>query len=99
MLYYIEYGCSICKEQLIVKANSAEDAENYARVEAEDVYYSYSSNCFDRYEYEDLTDDEFEDMDFEVMCNDIIYKVEKFDKNNFVHTETLAEQNDEPFPL
>ena len=99
MLFYINYGCTECTEQLIVSANSLQEAENYARIEAEDTYYSYDCNYLDRYEYEELTDDEFADMEFEYMNSDIFYFAEKYDKNNPIHIDVFEEQKGIPFEI
>lgn len=86
-LYYIEYGCSISSEHLIVSANSQEDAEYYAYTSAQDVWHSYESN----------------EIDFEIECEemelDIHYCAEPFDPENEEHSEVLKEQNNKPFEV
>ena len=54
-LYYIEYGCSICTEHLIVEAKNEDTANEYAYLEAQNVYYSYDSNYPDEEECEGLS--------------------------------------------
>ena len=99
MLFYIKYGCSYYTEELIVSAHNKQTAEEYARVEAEDVYFSYSNNCLDRYEYDDLTEEEFEDMEYQVMSESILYYAEPYDLNNEKHQDLLSEQGGLPFDV
>lgn len=99
MLFYIKYGCRCCTEELIVNARDKQAAEEYARLEAEDIYYGYSCNSLDRYEYDDLTEEEFRDMEYSLMIEDIIYSAEKFNELNERHQTTYEEQGFLPFEL
>ena len=72
-LYLIEYGCSICSEHLVVLANSLEDANECAYLEAQNVYYSYDSNYPDMEDYEGMDEDDIAEMMQEDMEQDIHY--------------------------
>ena len=57
-LFYIEYGCSICTEHLIIEAKDIDAANEYAYLEAQNVYYSYDSNYPDEEDCEGMSEDE-----------------------------------------
>lgn len=98
-LYYIEYGCSICSERLIVSAKSKEDAEHYAYISAQDVWYSYDYNMIDPEDYPDASEEELVEIECEEMEQDIHYYAEPFDPESEEHAETLKEQNNKPFEV
>ena len=98
-LYYIEYGCSISTERLIVSALNETDAENYAYVSAQDIWHSYECNEIDPEDYPDATEEELYDIEAEEMEMDIQYCVEPFDDKNEDHLETLNEQKGVPFKI
>lgn len=98
-LYYIEYGCSICTEHLIVLANSIGDANDYAYAEAQNVYYSYDSNYPDEEDCEGMTEDETAQMMWEDMEQDIHYLAVEYDPNNEDHVMTMCEQNNKPHQI
>ena len=98
-LYFIEYGCSINSERLIVSAESQEDAEHYAYISAQDVWYSYECNMIDPEDYPDATEEELVEIEGEEMELDIHYYAEPFDPENEEHAETLKEQNNKPFEV
>lgn len=104
MLFYIKYGCSVSHESLIVNADDYKTAYNYAEQAAQDCYYSYSSNClsdedYDLYREDGLTEEEISDQEYIDMLNDIIWKVEPYDRNNEEHIETMAECGGIPYEI
>ena len=99
MLFYIKYGCDCCTEELIIRTDTMRAAEEYAYMQAQDVYYSFSQNDIDRYEYDDLTDEEFNDMEYQMMTEGIYYFVELYDPNNEEHKDLLNEQDGIPFEV
>jgi hypothetical protein len=102
-LYLIEYGCSICSEHLVVLADSLEDANEYAYLEAQNIYYSYDCNYPDVEDYEDYEDDMSEDDIAELMQQDmeqdIHYYAVEYDPENEDHQMTFDEQNNKPFEV
>ena len=99
MLFYIEYGCSVSHERLIVDAESYERADQYAEASAQDVYWSYDCNYIDEEDYEDYTEDEISDMEYQDMLNDIYWTVEPFEEKKEEHWDTLKEQDGRPFEV
>ena len=98
-LYYIEYGCSICKEHLIVEAKDIDTANEYAYLEAQNVYYSYDSNYPDEEDCEGLAEDEIAEMMQQDMEQDIQYLAELYDPENDDHVETMREQGNKPHEI
>lgn len=101
-LYLIKYGCSICSERLIVLADSFEDANEYAFIEAQNVYYSYDCNYpseEDYEDYEDMTEEERGESEYQDMINDIFWIVENFDNKNEEHLDALKENDGIPFEV
>ena len=97
MLFYIEYGCSVGREQLIIKADNFEKADEYAGRAAQDVYYSYdcnypSDNDYELYGNDDLTEEEISEQEYMDMMNDIFWTVEPFDDENEEHLDALKDQ-------
>lgn len=97
MLFYIEYGCSVSREQLIIKADNFDKADEYAERAAQDVYYSYDCNYLDDEDYgyfedEGMTEDEISEQEYSDMLNDIYWVVEPFDGENEEHLDALKEQ-------
>ena len=104
MLFYIQYGCSISHEQLIVEAETFEKADEYAERAAQDVYYSYDCNypCdedYDFFEEEGLTEEEISEQEYQDMLNDISWIVEFYDEENEEHLDAFKEQNNKPFEV
>lgn len=103
-LFYIKYGCSVSHEQLIIEAETAERAEEYAERVAQDVYYSYDCNYlseedYDLYEEEGMTEDEINECEYMDMMNDIDWAVEPYDESNEGHVEAMKEQGGVPFEV
>lgn len=98
-LYFIEYGCSCCTENLIVEAKDQAAAEYYAYTSAQDCWYSYDYNMIDPEDYPDATEEELVEIEQEEMELDIHYLAEEFDESNEEHIETLREQNNKPFEV
>ena len=99
MLYFMQYGCSISHERLIVEADNFEKAEEYAERAAQDVYYSYDYNYPSIEDYNGYTEDEISDMSYQDMLNDIDWSVESYNEKNEDHIETLKEQGGIPFEI
>ena len=98
-LYYIEYGCSICMEHLIVEAKDMGAANEYAYLEAQNVYYSYDSNYPDEEDCEGMDEDEIAEMMQQDMEQDIQYFAELYDPENEDHVETMREQGNKPHQI
>ena len=98
-LYYIEYGCSICKEHLIVEAKDMDTANEYAYLEAQNVYYSYDSNYPDEEDCEGMDEDEIAEMMHQDMEQDIQYFAEIYDAENEDHAMTMREQDNKPHQI
>lgn len=98
-LYYIEYGCSICKEHLIVEAKDMGTANEYAYLEAQNVYYSYDSNYPDEEDCEGMDEDEIAEMMHQDMEQDIQYFAEIYDAENEDHAMTMREQDNKPHQI
>ena len=98
-LYYIEYGCSICKEHLIVEAKDTGTANEYAYLEAQNVYYSYDSNYPDEEDCEGMDEDEIAEMMHQDMEQDIQYFAEIYDAENEDHAMTMREQDNKPHQI
>ena len=104
MLFYINYGCSISHEQLIVEAETFEKTDEYAERAAQDVYYSYDCNypCDEDYNFfeeEGLTEEEISEQEYQDMLNDISWTVEVYDEENEEHQDALKEQGGIPFEI
>lgn len=98
-LYYIEYGCSICAEHLIVSAKDIGTAYEYAYQEAQNLYYSYDCNYPDEEDCEGMTEDEIAEMAHEDMEQDIQYLAVEYDENNEDHAMTMRDQKNEPHEI
>lgn len=98
-LYLIEYGCSICSEHLVVLADSLDDANEYAYLEAQNVYYSYDSNYPDAEDCEGMDEDDVAEMMQEDMEQDIHYLAVPYDPNNEDHAMTMCDQDNKPHEI
>ena len=98
-LFYIEYGCSICTEHLIVEAKDMGTANEYAYLEAQNVYYSYDSNYPDEEDCEGMDEDEIAEMMHQDMEQDIQYFAELYDPENEDHAMTMREQDNKPHQI
>ena len=99
MLYYIEYGCSISHERLVVDADSCERADQYAEASAQDVYWSYDCNYMCDEDCEDYTEDEVNELEYQDMLYDIHWLAEPYDEKNEDHKDAMREQNGVPFEI
>ena len=98
-LYYIEYGCSICTEHLIVEAKDMGTANEYAYLEAQNIYYSYDSNYPAEEDCEGMDEDEIAEMMQQDMEQDIQYFAEIYDAENEDHAMTMREQDNKPHQI
>ena len=98
-LFYIEYGCSICTERLIVEAKDMGAAHEYAYLEAQNVYYSYDSNYPDSEDCEGMDDDEIAEMMQQDMECDIQYFTEHYNPENEEHVSAMREQHNKPHEI
>jgi hypothetical protein len=98
-LYLIEYGCSICSEHLIVLADSLEDANEYAYLEAQNVYYSYDSNYPNAEDCEGMDEDDIAEMMQEDMEQDIHYLAVVYNPEDEEHVMVMHDQNDKPHEI
>lgn len=97
MLFYINYGCSVSRESLIVEAHSLEQAQNYAEQAAQEVYWSFDCNYPSEEDYdlmceEGMSEDEISEIEWQDMLNDVEWLVEPFNEKNEEHMDTLREQ-------
>ena len=98
-LYLIEYGCSICSEHLIVLADSLEDANEYAYLEAQNIYYSYDSNYPDEEDCEGMDEDAIAEMMQEDMEQDIHCFAVEYNPKDEEHVMVMHDQNDKPHEI
>ena len=98
-LYYIEYGCSICTEHLIVEAKDMGTANEYAYLEAQNVYYSYDCNYPDAEDCEGMDEDDIAELAHQDMEQDIQYFAEIYDAENEDHAMTMREQDNKPHQI
>ena len=98
-LFYIEYGCSICTEHLIIEAKDLGAAHEFAYQEAQNVYYSYDSNYPDEEDCEGMDEDEIAEMMQQDMEQDIQYFAEIYDAENEDHAMTMREQDNKPHEI
>ena len=98
-LYYIEYGCSICTEHLIVEAKDVDAANEYAYLEAQNIYYSYDSNYPDAEDCEEMDEDDIAEMMQEDMEQDIHYLAIVYNPEDEEHIETMREQGNKPHEI
>lgn len=102
MMYYCRYGCSINDTKEIIEAQNEASALEYAYQKAIEDFNSYEGlhgiQSFDEFVEENIDFYENDEDDLieaynEYIENDIHYCVETFDFKNYVHTDTLDEQN------
>jgi hypothetical protein len=98
-LYLIEYGCSICSEHLVVLADSLEDANEYAYLEAQNIYYSYDYNYPDAEDCEGMDEDDIAEMMQEDMEQDIHYLAVIYNPEDEEHVMVMHDQNDKPHEI
>jgi hypothetical protein len=99
-LFYIEYGCSICTEHLIVSAKDMGAAYEFAYQEAQNIYYSYDCNYPDVEDYEDdMSEDDIAELMHQDMEQDIHYFAEIYDAENEDHAMTMREQDNKPHEI
>lgn len=98
-LYLIECGCSICSEHLVVLADSLEDANEYAYLEAQNVYYSYDYNYPDAEDCEGMDEDDIAEMMQEDMEQDIHYLAVIYNPDDEEHVMVMHDQNDKPHEI
>ena len=98
-LYLIEYGCSICTEHLVVLANSLEDANECAYLEAQNVYYSYDSNYPDAEDCEGMDENDIAEMMQDDMEQDIHYFAVEYNSEDEEHVMVMHDQNDKPYEI
>lgn len=98
-LYYLEYGCSICTEHLIVLAKSLDEANEFAYQEAQNVYYSYDYNYPANEDCEDMDEDDIAEMMQEEMECNISYSAVPYDPKNEDHVAVFTEQENKPFKI
>lgn len=73
-LYYVSYGCWQQSEDLIISAESLENAQNWAYQEAKDLWESWNSDDYENWEEE-----------VDARENEIEYSAEPYDPNNPDH--------------
>ena len=99
MVFYIEYGCSISHEHLIIEADNYECAEQYAEGAARDVYWSYACNCLYEEDYGSCAEEEVNELSYEEMFYDIFWLVELYDDINVTHKEAFKDQEWIPYEV
>ena len=98
-LFYIEYGCSICTEHLIVEAKDEDAANEYAYLSAQEVYYSYDCNYPDVEDCEGMDEDDIAEMMQQDMEQDIQYFAKPYNPENEDHAMTMREQSNKPHEI
>ena len=98
-LYYIEYGCSICTEHLIVGAKDMDAAYEYAYQEAQSIYYSYDYNYPDEEDCEGMDEDEIAEMMHQDMEQDIQYYAVEYDPEDEEHFMVMQDQGGVPHEI
>ena len=98
-LFYIENGCSICTEHLIIEAKDEDAANEYAYLSAQDLYWSYDQNCFYEEDFEDMDENDIAEMMEQDMLQDIQYFAEFYNPENEDHAMTMREQSNVPHPI
>ena len=98
-LYLIEYGCSICSEHLVVLADSLEDANEYAYLEAQNVYYSYDCNYPDVEDCEGMDEDDIAELAQQDMEQDIHYLAVPYNSEDEEHQAYMLDQNNKPHEI
>ena len=76
-----------------------ERANEWAEARAQDVYYSYDCNYPSDEDYDEYTEEEISEMEYQDMLNDIDWTVEPFDKDNEEHMDAWNEQGAKPFEI
>lgn len=99
MLFFIKYGCSVSHESLIVDAEDFDRADTYAEQSAQETFWSYDCNYMCDEDYEDYTEDEISELEYQEMINDIDWVVEPYDEKNEEHKDAWNEQNGKPFEI
>ena len=90
MLFYIEYGCSKCKETMIVDAKHINDALTYAEMRAFELFDSYDND--DIVDWEEYSNKEqYCEALEEAAINDIFCRAEDYDECNVDHVDALKE--------
>ena len=99
-LYLIEYGCSICTEHLVVLAQSIDEANEYAYLEAQNVYYSYDCNYPDVEDCEeDMSEDDIAELAHQDMEQDIHYLAVEYDPTDEEHLMVMRDQYNKPYEI
>ena len=99
-LYLIEYGCSICSEHLVVLAQSIDDAQEFAYLEAQNVYYSYDCNYPDaEYFEDDMSEDDMAEVMQQDMEQDIHYYAVEYDPEDEEHLMVMNDQGGVPHEI
>ena len=98
-LYLIEYGCSICSEHLVVLADSLKDANEYAYLEAQNIYYSYDCNYPDAEDCEGMDEDDIAEMAQQDMEQDIHYLAVPYNSEDEEHQAYMHDQNNKPHEI
>ena len=96
-LFYIEYGCSICAEHLIVEAKDMSAAYEYAYLSAQEIYYSYDCNYPDIEDCDGMDEEEVAELMQQDMEQDLCYFAEPYNPENEDHAMTMREQEERPF--
>ena len=98
-LFYIEYGCSICTERLIVEAKDEEVANDFAYQCAQELYWSYDYNYPNSEDCEGMDEDDIAEMMEQDMQQDIQYLAVPYDENNEDHAMTMRDQYNKPHEI
>ena len=99
-LFYIEYGCSICTEHLIVEAKDIDAANEYAYLEAQNIYYSYDCNYPDVEDYEDnMSEEDMAELMQQDMEQDIHYYAVEYNPEDEEHLMVMREQDNKPHEI
>lgn len=97
MIYFVQYGCTECLENLIVESDDISNVEDYARQAALDCYYSYDRDFLTEEEAMNYGEEEICEMEWEAAEMDIFWSVDLFDDKDEEHLDYLRTQEGRPF--
>lgn len=99
MLYFVTYDGGTGLESAVVDANDFNEAEEWASIEAEELFYQSGIAEYDMPDMPDYYDEDWEEEFNNEMASNIFYSVVDFDENNPDHVECLECQGGEAIEL
>jgi len=93
MLFYVIYDGGTEAQYAVISAETQNEAEEWASLEAEEAYY------LDNMQDEDYESEEWENIVDDSMAMSTYYHIEEFDEENPDHMECLELQSGEPIEI